>query len=54
MQHQQPQRLQQSQPNQFYLHENTNTPQPAVRRTWNQPAAALDTEIPQQQVKYNY
>lgn len=42
----------QSQPNQFYLHENT-PPQPAVRRTWAQPAVALNTEIPQHQVNFS-
>lgn len=37
------QRMQQTQPaNQFYLHENT-LPQPAVRRTWAQPTAPLNT-----------
>ncbi|XP_055310752.1 patronin isoform X32 [Sitodiplosis mosellana] len=41
-------RIQQPQSNQFYLHENT-PPQPAARRTWAQPAAALNTEIPQNQ-----
>lgn len=48
-QHMQPQRLQQTQSNQFYLHDNTSTPQPAVRRTWIQPAAALNTDVPQHQ-----